>query len=105
MKQLVLRDGASPEWTESYVPTDAPVVGANPISMDQAMHDAMDNRYELKRLQIERDIDDVNIRYFKNQTKPQIDLNTTFSLQGFSRGGANTSDVLIPLISGDPNTV
>jgi len=70
--------------------------------MDQAMRDAMDNRYELKRLQIQRDIDDIDIRYFKNQTKPQIDLNTTFSLQGFSRGGANTSDVLVPLITGDP---
>jgi len=102
LKQLVLRDGSSAEWTQSYVPTDAPVVGASPISMDQAMRDAMDNRYELKRLQIQRDIDDIDIRYFRNQTKPQIDLNTTFSLQGFSRGGANTSDVLVPLITGDP---
>ena len=105
LKQLVLRDALNTEWTQSYVPTDEPIVGANPVSLDQAMRDAMDNRYELKRLRIQRDIDDIDIRYFKNQTKPQIDLNTTFSLNGFSRGGANTSDVLIPLISGDPNTV
>lgn len=105
LKQLVLRDALNAEWTQSYVPTDEPMVAQTPVGMDQALRDAMDNRYELKRLRIERDINDIDIRFFKNQTKPQIDLNTTFSLQGFARGGANTSDVLVPLISGDPNTV
>ncbi|HYJ92735.1 MAG TPA: TolC family protein [Pyrinomonadaceae bacterium] len=102
LKQFILRDAVTVEWSQSYVPTDEPTVGLTPMNLDDALHDAMDNRYELKRLQIEKEINDINIRFYKNQTKPQIDLNTTFSLQGFSRGGVNTNDVLVPLISGDP---
>ncbi len=104
LKQLVLRDPISAEWSESYVPTDEPSVDLQPLSMDAALRDAMDNRYELRRLKIERDINEINIRYFKNQTKPQIDLNTNFSLQGLSRNPATTSDTIVPLIFGDPNT-
>jgi HAE1 family hydrophobic/amphiphilic exporter-1 len=72
--------------------------------MDAALKDAMDNRYELRRLKLERDINQIDIKYFKNQTKPQIDLNTTFSLNGLSRSPATTTDTLVPLISGDPKT-
>jgi HAE1 family hydrophobic/amphiphilic exporter-1 len=72
--------------------------------MDAALNDAMDNRFELRRLKIEKQINDINIRYFKNQTKPQIDLNTTFSLQGLSRVPATTTDTIVPLIFGDPNS-
>ncbi|MEQ1646393.1 MAG: TolC family protein, partial [Pyrinomonadaceae bacterium] len=48
------------------------------------------NRFELKRLKLQREINQEDIKYFKNQTKPQIDLNTTFSLDGISRSGTST---------------
>ncbi|MGH9949307.1 MAG: TolC family protein, partial [Pyrinomonadaceae bacterium] len=51
--------------------------------------DAMANRNELRRLKFAQDINSIDIDYFRNQTKPQIDLNTTFSLDGFSRSGNN----------------
>ena len=40
-------------------------------------------------------------RFIKNQTKPQIDLNTTFSLDGLSRGGVSTDSVLVPQFFGN----
>ena len=55
------------------------------------MKDAMDNRFELRRLKLAKDINSIDIAFFKNQTRPQIDLNTTFSLDGLSRGGASTA--------------
>jgi HAE1 family hydrophobic/amphiphilic exporter-1 len=64
----------------------------------------MDNRVELKRLKLADDINKIDIRYFKNQTKPQIDLNTTFSLDGLARGSVPTDALTLPLISGDPNS-
>ena len=103
LKQLLLRDAISAEWTQSIVPTDQPTVALDAINMDAALKDAMDNRYELRRLKLERDINQIDIKYFKNQTKPQVDLNTTFSLDGLSRSPATTKDTLIPLISGDPS--
>lgn len=91
LKQLVIRDPAAPEWSQTFVPTDAPAVSASPISLDEAMKDAMDNRFELRRLRLQREINDVDIRYFRDQTRPQIDLNTTFSLDGLSRSGSSSA--------------
>jgi HAE1 family hydrophobic/amphiphilic exporter-1 len=90
LKQLLLRDAISAEWTQSIVPTDQPTVPLDTVSLDAALQDAMNNRYELRRLKLERDINQIDIQYFKNQTKPQIDLNTSFSLDGFARNGINT---------------
>ena len=104
LKQLLLRDAISNEWTQSYVPIDKPVFSLDAVNLDNAIKDAMDNRFELRRLKLANDINNIDIAYFKNQTKPQIDLNTTFSLDGLSRGGASTDSTTVPLISGDPNT-
>jgi HAE1 family hydrophobic/amphiphilic exporter-1 len=89
LKQLVLRDAVSSEWAQSWTPTDAPVFSATPIVLDEAVKDAMDNRFELRRLKFAQDINAIDIDYFRNQTKPQIDLVTTFSLDGLARGGTN----------------
>jgi outer membrane protein TolC len=101
LKQLILRDALSNEWTQSYVPTDKPAFSLDTLNLDNAIKDAMDNRYELRRLKLADDINKIDIAYFKNQTKPQIDLNTTFSLDGLARGGASTNATTVPLIAGD----
>ena len=89
LKQLLLRDPASTDWTKSLVPTDAPVFSTDAVNYDAAMKDAFDNRYELRRLKLQREINDIDIAYFKNQTKPQVDLVSTFNLGGIAQGGPN----------------
>jgi len=101
LKQLILRDAVSADWAQSWVPTDKPVIAPLAINLDDAVKDAMDNRFELRRLKFAQDINNIDIDYFRNQTKPQIDLNTTFSLDGLSRGNASTDSVTFPLISSD----
>jgi outer membrane protein TolC len=105
LKQLLLRDATSVEWTLSYVPTDKPAFSLDAVSLDSAIKDAMDNRYELRRLKLASDINKIDIAYFKDQTKPQVDLNTTFSLDGLSLGGASTQSTTFPLISSDPAVI
>lgn len=90
LKQLVLRDAVSNEWAQAWVPTDQPAFTAAPITLDAALKDAMDNRFELRSLKFSQDINQIDIDYFRNQTKPQIDFNSTFSLGGFAQGGTNT---------------
>jgi outer membrane protein TolC len=99
LKQLILRDATSPEWLLSYVPTDKPVVGVDPVNLDSALKDAMDNRFELRRLKLASDINNIDIQYFKNQTKPQVDLVTSFSLEGLARGGRNVATEIRPFNS------
>ena len=87
LKQLLLKDPNAPEWTQPFVPTDRPIFNLDPINLDDALKDAIDNRSELRRLRLQDDINQIDIDYFKNQTKPQIDLNTGFSLNGLSLTG------------------
>ena len=101
LKTLLLRDIAAPEWNSSLVPTDRPVYSDETIALDDAIKDAVENRPELQRLKLAREINSINIDYFKNQTKPQLDLNTTFSLNGFSQGIQNNSEFTVPQFTGN----
>lgn len=87
LKRLLLKDSVSPEWLQSFVPTEKPAISLDPVSLDDAVQDAMENRHELKRLKLASDINSIDLKYFKNQTKPQVDFNSTFSLDGLSRSG------------------
>ena len=91
LKQLVLKDPLSAEWQQSFVPVDKPVFSQDATNLEAAMKDAMDNRFELKRLKLQTEINQIDQQYFRNQTKPQIDLNTQFSLNGLARGGTNSA--------------
>jgi HAE1 family hydrophobic/amphiphilic exporter-1 len=91
LKGLILRDPLAPEWSETFVPTDPPTVSPTAINLDAALKDAMDNRYELRSLRFQREANEADLKFFKNQKKPQIDLNTTFSLDGLSQGGPNSA--------------
>lgn len=91
LKQLFLKDPTSPEWSDSLIPTDQPVFSQDTIVLEDAMKDAMANRPELSRLKLEKEVNQIDIDYFKNQVKPQIDLNGTFSLNGFAQAGSLTN--------------
>lgn len=90
LKQLILRDPTAPEWQQSIMPVDKPVFSQDVTDLDSAMRDALDNRFELRRLRLETEVNNLNLRYYKNQLKPQLDLNTQFSLNGLSRGGTSS---------------
>ena len=105
LKQLILREPNAAEWSMTITPTDRPLVLPDVMTLELALRDAIDNRFELRRLRLQKEMNQIDIQYFRNQTKPQIDLNTTFSLGGVSRSGnpteittnllTNTSDVFL----------
>jgi outer membrane protein len=97
LKQLFLRDPNATEWVSQIVPTDAPAFNDDPIDLDAAMKDAMQFRPELSRLKLEKDINKIDVEFFKNQTKPKVDLVSTFSLDGLSLGKVNTESFQAPL--------
>ena len=101
LKTLLLRDSNSPEWTQAYVPTDTPVYSDDPVIVEDAIKDAFANRPELQRLRLQREVTAIDIDYFKNQTKPRIDLVSSFSLGGLSLGNQNTAGGTIPQFTGN----
>ena len=106
LKQLILRDPLSPEWSAALVPTDEPAFDETPVNLNDALTEARANRPELRRLKLQEEINNIDIQYFKNQTKPIVDLTGTFSTTGLA-GSQQTiagSDTPQELISGNPNT-
>jgi HAE1 family hydrophobic/amphiphilic exporter-1 len=105
LKVLIFKDPNSPEWSAQLTPTDPPKFDTTPVNLDDALKAARDNRPELRRLRLQNDINDIDISYFKNQTKPQVDLTGTLALTGLAGQNVSTAlpaGTLVPLISGDP---
>jgi outer membrane protein len=84
LKQLILKDTTAPEWFAPLTPTDSPVFDSNPVNLNDAIAEARKNRPDLQRLRIQRDINDVDVKFFKNQTKPQVNLQATFATTGLA---------------------
>lgn len=84
LKQLMFKDSMTPEWSAQLTPTDNPAFSTAPVNLNEALKEARDNRPELRRLRLENDINKIDIQYFKNQTRRQIDLTGTFALTGLA---------------------
>ncbi len=84
LKQLIVKDPSAPEWTAQITPTDTPSFNESPVNLPQALKEARENRPELRRLRLQNDINSIDIQYFKNQTKPQIDLTGTIATTGLA---------------------
>lgn len=107
LKQLILRDSQTPDWSAQLTPTDLPRFDTTPVNLTEALKEARDNRPELRRLRLQNDINQIDLKFFKNQTRPQVDLQTTLATTGLAGTAAATiaPGTLVPLISGDPNFV
>jgi HAE1 family hydrophobic/amphiphilic exporter-1 len=84
LKQLIVKDSSAPEWMAQLTPTDSPKFDATPVNLNDALKQARENRPELRRLKLQNDINKIDIQYFKNQTKPQIDIQSTFATTGLA---------------------
>ncbi|HWN11653.1 MAG TPA: TolC family protein [Pyrinomonadaceae bacterium] len=105
LKQLMFKDSSTPEWSAQLTPTDTPTFDTTPVNLIDALKEARDNRPELRRLRLQSDINKIDIQYFKNQTRPQIDLQSTLATTGLAGKDVSGSPAVgtpLPLIDGDP---
>src|SRR2546421_2608958 len=91
LKNLVAEDQRSPLWNVSVVPTDDVDLTLPQVALSDAMKAATENRQELKQSDLAREINVMDQRLYRDQTKPQIDLVGTYVLAG--KAGTLTSAV------------
>jgi outer membrane protein TolC len=84
LKQLIIQDPTASEWSAQITPTDTPKFDASPVNLNDALKEARENRPELRRLRLQNDINQIDLQFFKNQMRPQIDLQTTFATTGLA---------------------
>jgi HAE1 family hydrophobic/amphiphilic exporter-1 len=108
LKVLMFKEPNSPEWSAQLTPTEQPKFDSTPINLPEALKAARDNRPELRRLRLQNDINDIDVQFFKNQTKPRIDLVGTVALTGLAGTDISPAPVppgtQVPLIFGNPLT-
>jgi HAE1 family hydrophobic/amphiphilic exporter-1 len=92
LKNLIAENQKSQIWTESLVPTDPVELTVPDVSLPDALKTAMENRPELQQSNVLREINEIDQRYFKDQTKPAIDLVGTYGLTGLA-GSISTAGV------------
>jgi len=89
LKSLIAENVQAPIWTASIVPTDAVDLTPAAISLPEAMKLALENRPELQQSNLAREINQIDQRYYRDQTKAQIDLIGSYGVVGVA--GAQTT--------------
>jgi len=82
LKNLVAENQRSPLWNVSVVPTDDVDLTPPQIALSDAMKAATENRQELKQSDLAREINLLDQKLYRDQTKPQIDLVGTYGVVG-----------------------
>jgi outer membrane protein TolC len=82
LRTLILNPTQPDFWTVRLVPSDKPVLTAQPVNVDEAIKNALANRTDLQELRERLGITDVSIEYTKNQKLPAIDLVGNYNTVG-----------------------
>ncbi len=89
LKTLILADRSAPLWSRPLTPVSPVSLEAPRVPLEQALTAAINNRPELAQLQTNAEINQIDTRFFRDQTKPQIDLIGTYTAVGLA--GAPTT--------------
>lgn len=84
LKNLIAENRSAAIWSESIVPTDPVDLQVPQVSLPDALQTAMENRPELQQANVVKEINEIDQRYFKDQTKPAIDLVGTYGINGLA---------------------
>ena len=92
LKNLIAVDRKAELWDVSIIPTDSVELTPPDISLPEALKAALENRPELQQSNLAREINQIDQKYFREQTKPAVDLVGTYGLVGLAgtpSGGVN----------------
>lgn len=74
LKVLLLKDAGDKMWYAAIAPTDEPQFNQPTFDLEEATRLALKNRPELEQMRLQTEQKNIDIKYYTNQTKPQIDF-------------------------------
>jgi outer membrane protein TolC len=84
LKTLMLPDRSNEVWTRALVPVSPVEVEVPKVPLEQAISAALTNRQEISQLKTSAEINKINEKFYRDQTKPQIDLVGNYSAAGLA---------------------
>lgn len=94
LKTLLLADRTSNDWGKPITPVSPITLEPPRVGLVIALTEALKNRPEITQLETNAEINKINEEYFRDQTKPQIDLVGSYTSQGLA--GTETPAAINP---------
>ena len=97
LKVLILPDRSAPLWSSALIP--APPASKPPlVPLAEAVADAIANRPEVAQAKISGQINESDTRYYREQTKPQVDVIGSYTRAGLA--GSQVIQAVNPFTAG-----
>jgi outer membrane protein TolC len=100
LKRLIVSGTDDPLWTASINPTDKPGTAPEVIDLEAALTRALAERTDLQQSMNTLRISDINLRNQADQTRPQLNLNAVYGLNGIGGTFIQRSGVVDPITGG-----
>jgi HAE1 family hydrophobic/amphiphilic exporter-1 len=84
LKTLILAERTATLWSRPLTPVTPINLEAPRVPLEQAVRAAIDNRPELAQLQTSAEINRIDERFFRDQSRPQVDLVGTYTSTGLA---------------------
>lgn len=94
LKNLISENKNDALWTESLVPTDTVELDAPRTTLPEALGLALQNRPEIELNEVQKNINEIDQRFYREQTRPQIDLVASYTTSGI--GGSQNPNFSSP---------
>jgi outer membrane protein len=82
LRTLVYNPNTPDFWTLHIETTDAPVFNPTPVDVDSVVRNALDKRSDLVQSKKSLEANDLNLKYLKNQTLPDVRAQLDYGLTG-----------------------
>jgi len=94
LKNMIAENQKARLWDLSIIPTDQADLTLPDVSLTDAMSAAVANRQELRQSDLAREINLLDQRLYRDQTKPEIDLIGSYGMVGNAGTLTSTSNPL-----------
>lgn len=82
LKNLISPNRSERLWSQAITPVDPVSIDTPRVSLEQATETALQNRPELELNKIQKEINDVDRKFYDSQRQPQIDLIASYNSAG-----------------------
>jgi outer membrane protein TolC len=105
LKRFLVSGTEDPLWRQEIVPVDVPSLEPPPTDVEAAVRRAIAERTDIATSRKNLESNDVNIRFFRDQSMPALDLTASYGAQGlggtsYIRQGSGLGSTIIGTIPG-----
>jgi outer membrane protein TolC len=97
LKKMLAPDRRAAVWSKALLPVTPVNLEAPRVALEDAVRSALGNRLELAELETSKEINEIDRRFYRDQTRPRVDLTASYSSNALA---GSLRDEENPLVSG-----